>query len=153
MACMAISCNMAVAQERPLTHKTVKIIISGMDYIPANARINVGDKVIWDNEDIVSHTVTAENGAWDLGDIQPGMAKALIFKAPGEISYLCTYHPGMVGTLTVQADDAQQPQPPRTSANPQQQPSTAANAASMPEAMHMPIHPSAPRRIHRTPKA
>ena len=37
-----------------------------ISYAPAQVSAHVGDTIEWVNDDIVAHTATARNGAWDV---------------------------------------------------------------------------------------
>lgn len=66
---------------------------------PATLTVTVGDTVTWVNRDIVPHTVTAMDGAWDSGEVPPGGAFVLIVGRRDVTPYVCRYHPTMVGAL------------------------------------------------------
>ena len=70
-------------------------------FTPSQITINVGDTVVWRNTDTMAHTVTADNGAFDSGTMQPNAAYSRNFTTPGTYSYRCIFHSGMVGTITV----------------------------------------------------
>ena len=57
-------------------------------------RINVqpGTTVRWVNYGQHSHTVTANDGSWDSGDIKPGASYSATFKQPGTYYYYCRHH-------------------------------------------------------------
>jgi len=60
-----------------------------------------GDRVVWMNKDPFPHTATA-HGTFDSGSIAPGHSWSYSARKPGEFAYVCTFHPGMKGTLIVQ---------------------------------------------------
>ncbi|MEP6759391.1 MAG: plastocyanin/azurin family copper-binding protein [Actinomycetota bacterium] len=68
-------------------------------------RIQPGQTVEWTNEGRAPHTVTADDGSWDSGDLQPGAAFSHTFDQPGIYTYYCRYHGGpgvgMIGTVAV----------------------------------------------------
>ena len=70
---------------------------------PAEATVKVGQKVTWTNDEDVPHNVVADEGAQFESDT---FAKGGTFshtpEQAGTIGYVCTIHPGMDGTLTVE---------------------------------------------------
>ena len=81
----------------PRTHH---VEIRGMEYVPAELAVAVGDTVVWTNADVVPHTVTAA-GELDSQSIETKRTWQAVMKRPGEVSYVCTYHPTMKAKLTV----------------------------------------------------
>jgi plastocyanin len=80
----------------------VTITISGFSFSPNPASVKVGQTVVWHNGDSVTHTATADGGAFDTGAIAPGATSGPItMSAAGSLAYHCAVHPGMVGSLTV----------------------------------------------------
>lgn len=84
----------------------VTITITGMNgansYSPNPGTLRVGQKVAFRNADTITHTATADNGAFDTGNIAPGATSAAItLTTAGTFGYHCRPHPSMVGTLTV----------------------------------------------------
>lgn len=66
------------------------------DAVPAGATITVR------NQDGVGHTVTADDGAFDVA-VAPG--EEVSFVAPqeaGDVAFSCTLHPAMTATLVVE---------------------------------------------------
>jgi plastocyanin len=84
---------------RPKTHT---ITIHGMRFLPANLEVNLGDTIIWQNEDIVPHTATSVSKSFDSGGIEPGKSWKYVAKKKGSYSYMCLYHPLMKAELVVQ---------------------------------------------------
>jgi plastocyanin len=74
-----------------------------MSYSPSSASVQVGQQVRWHNNDNIAHTATRTGtGAFDTGSIPAnGTSGPIMFTAPGKVDYICTFHPGMVGSLTV----------------------------------------------------
>jgi plastocyanin len=64
--------------------------------------VSVGTTVTWVNGDNTSHTSTSNNGAFDTGTIAPGGSASFRFQSAGSFPYHCTFHPGMIATITVQ---------------------------------------------------
>ena len=68
-----------------------------------NLVIKTGTTVKWQNDDTMIHTVTADDGSFNSGDIQPGGSFSRTFNTTGTFAYQCTLHPGMVGVVVVNA--------------------------------------------------
>jgi plastocyanin len=69
---------------------------------PAEIRIRAGQTVAWLNHDPLVHTITADDGSWDSGDIRPGGTFLRTFAAPGRYTYHCRPHPQMRGVIIVE---------------------------------------------------
>ena len=78
---------------------TVSILDNAFD--PTQLDIAGGTTVTWVNEDTVSHTVTADNGLFDSGEIPPGYSYSVWFDGSGMVPYHCKIHPEMKGGITV----------------------------------------------------
>ena len=70
---------------------------------PVTVVIGVNNTVTWMNNDSAPHTVTANDGSFDSGNIAPTGSFTFTFTAPGTYRYHCIYHPWMVGTIIVKA--------------------------------------------------
>jgi len=60
-----------------------------------------GDTVQWSNPSVRTHTVTADDGSFDSGELPSGSGFAHAFDAPGIYTYHCTIHAGMFGEVDV----------------------------------------------------
>jgi plastocyanin len=83
--------------------KTIEIKVSEMAFAPAMAKANVGDTISWINVGSIPHTVTAKDGSFDKTPLAPGQRFNYVLRKAGDISYVCSYHPGMDGMLMVGA--------------------------------------------------
>lgn len=81
--------------------KSEKVRIVEFSYEPDPGVVQVGGKVIWQDEDAVPHTATADDGSFDTGTIEPGKLGSATFKEPGTFAYHCEIHPTMHGTVEV----------------------------------------------------
>ena len=78
------------------------VSVQDNSFKPADLKVAVGDTVTFTNEGAIAHTVTATDGAdFDSGSIAPGATFTFTAKTAGTVSYVCTFHPGMQGTLEV----------------------------------------------------
>ena len=56
----------------------------------------------WVNEDTIEHNAVADGGEFESELFGKGQTFTATVDAPGKIEYVCTVHPGMTGTLTVE---------------------------------------------------
>ena len=72
-------------------------------YSPPNITIVIGinNTVKWVNYDSMAHTVTAVDGSFDSGNLEPGQSFVHTFNTPGTYVYVCIYHHWMQGTVIV----------------------------------------------------
>jgi len=68
-------------------------------FTPATIEVAAGEAVTFENGGAIAHTVTGEG--FDSGSIAPGDAFAFTADEAGSVSYVCTFHPGMQGTIEV----------------------------------------------------
>ena len=84
--------------------KAPKAAVSAQDnsFSPGTLKVRVGDTVTFTNDGGVDHTVTAASGAkFDSGSLAPGATFKFTAVKAGTVSYVCTFHPGMQGTIEV----------------------------------------------------
>ena len=78
-------------------------------------RIQPGQSIEWSNDGNSPHTVTADDGSFDSGNLAPDATFTTAFDQPGVYAYFCTYHGapgvGMAGIVVV--GDAADPEPER----------------------------------------
>jgi len=88
----------AASADKPASHI---VIIEGVAYQPAVLVVKRGDTIVWVNKDPFPHTVTAP-GAFDSHDIAAGASWKYVARKTGDYAYICSLHPNMKGTLTIQ---------------------------------------------------
>ena len=81
--------------------KSEKVEIVEFTYQPDPVVVQVGGKVIWQNQDTAPHTATADDGSFDTGTIEKGKTGSETFKEAGTFTYFCEIHPTMHGTVEV----------------------------------------------------
>lgn len=65
--------------------------------------IGVNNTVTWTNNDNAPHTVTADNGSFNSGNLNFGQSWTFVFTSPGTFTYHCNYHTWMHGTIIVKS--------------------------------------------------
>jgi plastocyanin len=81
--------------------RTRTVALRGMNYLPATLVVNVGDTVVWKNEDVVPHTATDRRKNFDSGSIAPGDSWKYVADRKGTYFYYCAFHPNTKGKLVV----------------------------------------------------
>jgi plastocyanin len=90
-----------VGPERPVASPT-EIGISDFAFDPTALAVPVGATVTWVNDGPSTHTVTANGGSFDSGNLAQGGTFSQTFSESGEFPYHCSIHEGMAGTIIVQ---------------------------------------------------
>jgi plastocyanin len=73
-------------------------VVARDDFFDAEVvRVSVGTQVEWLNVGRNPHTVTADDGSFDSGDMQDGAEFSWTFDQPGVYRYYCRYHGGAGG--------------------------------------------------------
>ena len=76
------------------------IVIENMRFTPPVLQAHPGDRITWQNRDLVPHTATAA-GVFDSKVIQPGKSWSYVIGSAGRVEYVCTLHPSMTGALVI----------------------------------------------------
>lgn len=80
--------------------RTVRIVT--MQFSPAELVVERGSRIVWVNDDLFPHTVTAVDQAFDSGSIAAGASWTYVASQPGTHIYVCGLHLTMKGRLIVQ---------------------------------------------------
>lgn len=96
VAFCALDANAAYAAAQ--THT---VVIEGFKFNPPMLTLHRGDRIVWHNEDLVPHTATS-HGVFDSRSIAPGSSWTYVARKAGTLPYVCTFHPTMRASLTVQ---------------------------------------------------
>lgn len=87
--------------DKPAAAET-KVDIANFAFAPADIQAKVGDTITFTNRDSTPHTATATEGAkFDSGPLDQGKSFSYTAKKAGTIEFVCSFHPNMVGTITV----------------------------------------------------
>jgi plastocyanin len=88
------------------TSQAAAVKLVNMTFTPAQLTVKVGTTVVWTSEDDVPHTVSADDGSFDSGNMKKGDTFEFTFTKAGQYPYYCAYHGtpgggGMAGTIVV----------------------------------------------------
>jgi len=78
------------------------VSIVNMSFSPGTITVSVGTTVKWNNNDNMTHTVTADDNSFDSGNIGAGSNFSRTFSVAGTYPYHCTIHPSMIGKVVVE---------------------------------------------------
>ena len=101
--CLLLPVGAAFAQDADAT-----VDMQGISFMPKEIHVAPGATVLWTNSSPLGHTVTADDGSFDSGPVDPGATFSQVFDAPGVYPYFCQPHggPGGVGmSATIVVDD------------------------------------------------
>jgi plastocyanin len=99
------ACGLPGTKTAPASIKSaadITVVIKNYGYIPTNLTVSPGATVTVRNEDLAIHTVTADNRAFNTGNVSRG--NTTTFTAPkqrGTYPFHCMFHTYMAGILTV----------------------------------------------------
>lgn len=97
--CVWRSSDAAGPAQSPATYR---VSIVEMQFKPARLVVHAGDRIVFANQDLFPHTVSADSGAFDSHQISAAASWTYRTAKPGTYPYHCAYHPTMKGEVTVQ---------------------------------------------------
>jgi plastocyanin len=80
----------------------VDVEMKDVEFAPVAFTARVGEEVVWKNTGALVHTVTADDGTFDSGNLSTGDSFSFTFDTPGTYTYHCEVHPNMTATITVE---------------------------------------------------
>lgn len=84
----------------PASAATIKVEVKNLVFTPAVVAAKAGDTIVWDNKDVLQHTATATDKAFDVM-LPPGKSGSTVVTKAGTFDYFCKFHPNMKGRVTV----------------------------------------------------
>ena len=85
----------------PAPDSTTTVEILNNAFNPPQLNVAPGTTVTFVNRDSVPHTVTADNGLFDSGQLAPGASYPVVLEGAGTVTYHCKLHPEMRGSIVV----------------------------------------------------
>ena len=89
-------------QTKPAAATSAETIVEMTDssFVPNTVDVKVGDTVTFVDKDEIAHTATAD-GTFDSGTLRQGGRFAFKATQAGTFDYVCIFHPGMTGRISV----------------------------------------------------
>ena len=91
---------------QPARAQDASVSIVDFDFSPGSLEVAAGTTVTWTNDGDAPHTVTADRGEFDSGELASGDTYSFTFDTPGTYAYHCEIHPNMTATIVVTGGDA-----------------------------------------------
>ena len=82
---------------------TATVSMMNMAFSPATLSVASGTTVTWMNGDTTMHTVTADDGSFNSGNIGMGASFSRVFTTAGTFTYHSALNPAMTGKIVVTA--------------------------------------------------
>jgi plastocyanin len=77
------------------------VVIKNFSFSPKPITVKTGSTITVINDDNTTHTLTANNGAFNTGDVGGGQDGRITVDRAGTFAYHCTIHTFMTGTARV----------------------------------------------------
>jgi plastocyanin len=90
---------------------SARVTVVDFAFTPARLSVHAGDTVSWVNAGQSPHTVTAAGGVFGTSLLAPGTTYRTVARRAGTVTYVCSFHPQMRGTLVVLPAGAALPAP------------------------------------------
>ena len=100
-ATLVVRRNAPLVRVDPPEDRPDRVEIGDFAFSPATIEVPLGTEVTWENADPTPHTVTARDGGFDSGALDPGSRFAATFDRAGTFAYFCQIHPTMTGSIRV----------------------------------------------------
>ena len=81
---------------------TANVVMKNFDFSPMAITVPVGTAVTWKNLDGEPHTVVSADGLFRSKALDQNDSFSFKFDKPGTYRYVCSIHPKMMATITVQ---------------------------------------------------
>src|SRR5690349_15218606 len=99
----AIALALAAAGATPAPAQTTAVSITKGGFRPATTTVAAGDTITWSNNDSTNHQVVADDGGFSSAVLAPGSSYSHTFDGPGAFAFHDGLHPGLKGSVTVNA--------------------------------------------------
>ncbi len=95
-----VACNKSGS--KPATNTTkVAVSIENFSFVSSALTITKGTTVVWTNNDVAPHTVTADDNSFTSSTLNKGDTFSHVFTAAGTLNYHCAIHSMMKASVVV----------------------------------------------------
>lgn len=103
LAILAVVITRAVSEPSATASRPSRdgITIANFAFMPDTLTVDRGARIRVGNTDGVTHTLTAQDGSFDTGDLRGGASRTITLDRPGHFTYRCRIHDYMTGEVTV----------------------------------------------------
>jgi plastocyanin len=105
LAALVLAAVSLVATTAPTTAATpdgAQVVIKDFMFAPMDVKVKAGTSVTWTNKDDEPHTVVSDSGMFRSSALDTNENFSFKFDKPGTYHFVCSIHPKMVGTITVE---------------------------------------------------
>lgn len=93
----------ATSEPSEASSQPTTVDIEDFDFKPKDITVSAGDEVTWVNADASNHNVVFDDDAQEgIPNLREDQEDSVTFKSAGSFAYVCSYHPGMEGTVVVE---------------------------------------------------
>ncbi len=96
---LGVTSSPMVAGESLSQSHTVQI--RNLRFSPSELVVAPGDTVVWVNNDLIPHTITADDRSWDSERLNQNDRWEVVVHEGMRETYFCRYHPSMTGRLLI----------------------------------------------------
>jgi plastocyanin len=100
-AALVLPCLVAVPALSDAAAASAQVTVVNMSFGPSRVTVGVGETVTWTFQDVTAHTVTSDDGFFNVGPASGGASRTVRFRSAGTFPYHCSIHTMMVGKVSV----------------------------------------------------
>jgi plastocyanin len=93
------ACSKDKNADTNISANTNTVYMRNSVFSPSSLQVNINVTVTWMNDDNIIHSVTADDGSFDSGDVAPGATFTHTFSHTGTYNYHCIHVSGMAGSI------------------------------------------------------
>jgi plastocyanin len=101
IAVVAVLVTLGLRSDSSGSAQANEVVIEDFAYSPTPLRTRAGATITVTNADDAPHTLTADNGQFDTGDLDRGDRDTITIERTGRVRYHCEIHDYMRGTIEV----------------------------------------------------